>query len=130
MKKTVLGIAALLGLALVAGFVFFSGAEDLNSATIAINGMTCPACAGKITGMLQNLEGVAAAKVSYEKREAQVKFDPTLITAAALESEISKLGFGTANFEARSCAPEQKQCETEKSAGMDCCAPPAKHSDT
>ena len=130
MKKFRFGIAALCGLIVLAGYALFSGAKEVNSATIAINGMTCPACGEKIAGMLQGLEGVDAAEVSLKTNAAVVKFDPMLITPAALESEISKLGFGTTNFEAQACDPAQKQCETEKSASMDCCAPPAKRSDT
>lgn len=130
MKKSLLGIAALCGLAFIGAVALFSGAEDLSGATIAIDGMSCPACADKISAMLQGLDGVANAKVDYEKGEAQVKFDAALITLPTMEKEISKLGFGTDNFEAQACDPAQKQCETKGSAGMDCCAPPAKRSDT
>lgn len=130
MKKSLLGIVALCGLVILGAVAFFPGAEDLNSATIAIDGMSCAACAEKITGMLQGLDGVAAAKVDYEKGEAQVKFDAALITLPTMEKEISKLGFGTDNFEAQACDPAQKQCEPKSSASMDCCAPPPKRSDT
>lgn len=127
MKKSLVGIVAVIG---VVAFTFFFRAEDSNSATIAIEGMTCASCASHIAEMLQNLEGVTFAEVSYEKKHASVKFDPTLITTAAMESEISKLGFSTANFAAPMLPSGQKKCDAEKNADMDCCAPPTKGSDT
>lgn len=130
MKKIIAGSVALVAIVLAAAYVFSPGAEDLSSVTIAISGMSSPAAVDKITGLLQGLEGVATAEVSYKEARARVQYDPTLITVAAMESEISKLGFGTANFEAQSCAPEEKAAATEKAAGADCCAPPAKRSDT
>jgi len=108
---------------------FFSGADDLNNATIAISDMSTAASVDKITAMLQSLDGVAAAEVNLEDGSARVKYDPTLITVAAMESEISKLGFSTANFKAESCAPTEQSCDTEKTT-MDCCAPAPKRSDT
>jgi hypothetical protein len=68
--------------------------------------------------------------VFMKKKQAEVKFDAGRTTIAAVENEISKLGFSTANVAAQTLAPGQKKCEAEKSSGMDCCAPPAKGWDT
>ncbi len=132
MKKVFVGIVAVFGVLLGSAYFLFSDSAAVSSAQIAVSGMSCPACADKIQTMLEKLEGVSTAKVSVTEGRAHVEYDPTLITVAAMESEISKLGFGTANFKAKSCAPEEKQCETEKPSGVgtDCCAPPAKRSDT
>ena len=130
MKKSLVGIVAVVGVVAVGAFAFFFRTEELNSATIAIAGMTCSSCAGHIAETLQQLEGVTLAEVSYEKKHAAVKFDPTLITLAAMENEISKLGFSTANFAAKTLPAGQKKCEAENPEGMGCCAPPTKGSDT
>jgi len=56
--------------------------EDLTRVVIAIDGMTCSACARKIEKALEEVAGVAWAEVSYERGEAVVGLEkggkPTL----------------------------------------------------
>lgn len=44
--------------------------NDLDKVAVGIEGMTCAACAAHIENALARLPGVAAAEVSYERREA------------------------------------------------------------
>jgi copper chaperone CopZ len=129
MPRKLLPLTALSVVLGLAAFAFFFKSESLSSATIRIPGMSCPACVDRVAHMLNALEGVKTAEVSFSEGHARVQYDPTLMTVAAMENAISKLGFGTENFEAQSGAP-QKQCETNQSSPMDCCAPQDKRSDT
>jgi copper chaperone CopZ len=44
--------------------------DDLDKTVVAIEGMTCEACAVNIESALKNVPGVAAAEVSYEQHQA------------------------------------------------------------
>lgn len=43
--------------------------------TLSVSGMTCAACPITVKKALSRVDGVMEAKVSYEKREAIVRFD-------------------------------------------------------
>lgn len=46
--------------------------SDLEKVVVKIDGMTCEACAANIQSALREVPGVAAAEVSYERREAVI----------------------------------------------------------
>ena len=60
---------------------------------IKIGGMTCINCQSKIQRRLQKLRGVLSAKVSWEKGEAGLSFDESLISLDEIKEEIEKLGY-------------------------------------
>lgn len=131
MPKNILRLVVFGGLiCAAAAFAFFFKNDALDGVTIPISGMNCPACVDKISRTLRALEGVANVEVSLAEAQARVQYDPTLMTVAAMENAIAKLGFGTKNFKAQSCPPQQQQCETNSSSPTDCCAPQDKRSDT
>lgn len=64
--------------------------QMISTAIVGIDGMACQeGCADKIGLNLQNAPGVIAAEVSYEKKEALVKFDPEVVSISELESVIT-----------------------------------------
>ncbi len=63
---------------------------------LQISGMTCAACAGRITKRLNGLDGVEAV-VNYATEQAVVH-TTTPIEAAALISEIEKIGYRATTF--------------------------------
>jgi copper chaperone CopZ len=57
---------------LLAGGDTLAARTDLGKVVVKIDGMTCEACAANIENALRKVPGVAAAEVSYERREAVV----------------------------------------------------------
>lgn len=57
-----------------------------------IEGMTCPhGCAAPIESKLSRMEGVAEAKVDFEKKTAVVSFDNTITNFEAFKAKIESL---------------------------------------
>lgn len=61
--------------------------------TIPIEGMSCAACAARITGMLRGTPGVVAATVNLERRSARVEYEEGRVTPAQLVAAINALGY-------------------------------------
>jgi mercuric transport protein len=61
--------------------------------TIRVEGMHCGGCATSVEKKLKATPGVEDARVSYEKKEAWVKFDDEKITEAQLREAINSTGF-------------------------------------
>ncbi|TAK22770.1 MAG: heavy-metal-associated domain-containing protein [Myxococcaceae bacterium] len=64
-----------------------------SAVTIPIEGMSCAACAARITGMLRGTAGVVGATVSLEHRSARVEYQAGRVTPAALVAAINALGY-------------------------------------
>lgn len=60
---------------------------------IKINGMHCESCALLIKEILEELEGVKNAKVSFEKSSATVEFNEMKVTEKDIKSLIEKEGY-------------------------------------
>lgn len=60
---------------------------------VRIPSMDCAACAGGITGALQRVPGIHTAVVSYATKEAEVVYDPAVISATAVMAKIDATGF-------------------------------------
>ncbi len=71
------------------------GVEGMEHAMLGIEGMTCASCTTTAELALTRLEGVRGVKVSYEPPEAEVQFDPSIITADKLASAITNVGYQT-----------------------------------
>ena len=66
---------------------------DPGHITLAVEGMTCASCAGRIERQLAKVEGVTSAVVNLAAETADVKFDGTRVDAAAIANTIVKTGF-------------------------------------
>ncbi len=60
--------------------------------TLAITGMTCPACAAGIERALKDTPGVRSATVSFEKGEAAVAYEPGKVPAQQLIDAVQSAG--------------------------------------
>lgn len=60
---------------------------------IAIEGMSCTSCATGIKAMLKRTPGVVSAEVSYERREADVEFDPSKTAPEKIVEAIANMGY-------------------------------------
>jgi len=61
--------------------------------TIRIEGMHCQNCAGSVEKKLKATAGVQAVRVSFEKKEAWVKFDDRRISVAQIREVINSTGY-------------------------------------
>lgn len=61
--------------------------------TIRVEGMHCESCASSIEKKLKATEGVEEVRVSYDKKEAWVKYDDTKTSVAKLREAINSTGF-------------------------------------
>jgi len=69
--------------------------ENLETASLSIDGMTCEiGCAKLIEGKLSGADGVSEAKVDFETKMATVKFDKTMQSIESLTKIIEKAGGG------------------------------------
>jgi copper chaperone CopZ/glutaredoxin len=103
----VLGLAAFPYVSgLVAEFLLSSGASGPDSkpaprsfktATLSIEGMDCEACAAAIQSKLSAVRGVRRASVSFERRVAEVEFDPVLASLLELEKAVAEAGYRVRN---------------------------------
>ena len=62
---------------------------------LAIEGMTCAACAARIAKKLNKLDGVEAS-VNYAAEEASVAFDPSRVPLEQLIHAVEAIGYGAA----------------------------------
>lgn len=84
---------------LLGGGDTLAGRSDLDKAVIAIEGMTCEACAVNIENALKNVPGVAAAEVSYGERQAIIGVTPgSQPPREAILSAIASAGNYTGRF--------------------------------
>ena len=61
-------------------------------ARLAVSGMGCAGCAGRITESLLALDGVVGAKVNHAIGTADVKFIPARVRPAALVQAVGRAG--------------------------------------
>lgn len=92
-KKNVIG---LLMLALVMSFGAVAGSAASATVTIRVEGMHCGGCASSLEKKLKATEGVEDVRVSFEKKEAWIKFDDQKTTVAKLREVINSTGFKAA----------------------------------
>jgi Cu+-exporting ATPase len=63
------------------------------TATIAVNGMTCGSCVKAITKALKAIPGVETAKVDLKAKRATVRYRSGEVKLDALVAAINKLGY-------------------------------------
>ena len=69
----------------------------MNNATFKVDGMHCGGCAETIQALLQRHAGVRKASASFDKREAQVLYEPGTVSEDELVAAIEKTGFRVAD---------------------------------
>ncbi|MBE8725408.1 heavy-metal-associated domain-containing protein [Flavobacterium hungaricum] len=70
-------------------------AENLQTASFTIDGMTCAVgCAKTIEEELANLDGVEKATVDFDKKTATVSFDKTVQNPESLTKVVQETGDG------------------------------------
>ena len=62
-----------------------------------VSGMTCGGCTGSVQRALSQIDGVSHAEVTLRPGVATVVTDPSRVTAAQIESAITRLGYPAKN---------------------------------
>jgi Cu+-exporting ATPase len=76
--------------------------------TLAIDGMTCAACATRVESVLQKLPGVRA-NVNFATENAQIHFTPGSVSIDMLVNAVRRAG-----YQARTSTDEQGETETRR----------------
>lgn len=69
--------------------------ESTERVILEIEGMTCASCTATAERALTRLEGVHGVQVTYEPPEAQVQFDPSVISPDELADAVTQAGYKT-----------------------------------
>ena len=85
--------AALAALPPVSASATQRSAVALDTVTLHIEGMTCGGCTLATRTVLERLDGVTKADVSYEQKRAIVTFDPAKVTVAQLIAAVATLKY-------------------------------------
>ncbi len=86
-------ILPLMMVAFIMTFGAVAASAGTATVTIRVEGMHCGNCAASITKKLKATAGVEDVRVSFEKKEAWVKFDDQKLTVAKLREIINSTGF-------------------------------------
>lgn len=98
---------------LQAQFVHTDGDEGLVRATLAIEGITCAACAWLIEHRLNALEGVASSAVNLTHHRLRVSWDPSVVKLSQLFAELAAIGYDAQPYE-----PDQAQARLQHEERM------------
>ena len=98
---------------LQAQFVHPEGDEGHVRATLAIDGITCAACAWLIEHRLNALDGVTSSAVNLTHHRLRVSWDPAAINLSQLFAELAAIGYDAQPYE-----PDQAQTRLQHEERM------------
>lgn len=58
-----------------------------------IEGMHCTGCSNRLTKVLNNIDGIESAEVSFETKKATIKYDGSKVSVETIKAEIEEAGF-------------------------------------
>ena len=90
MRRFIVSSLCALGLSLTAGAAL---AAPPQTATLAVENMTCGTCPIVVKKALQKVPGVTATVVDFDKKTATVTFDPEKASTASLTQATTQAGF-------------------------------------
>lgn len=60
---------------------------------LKIEGMHCTGCSGRLEKVLNNTDGIQEAKVSFENKVAEIRFDENATSEKEIKEVIEDAGF-------------------------------------
>jgi len=71
------------------------GDNNMKSATIQLETLTCPSCMQKIEGALKGVGGIdqETVKVSFNSSKTKLDFDEDIVSIEEIESAINRVGY-------------------------------------
>tara|TARA_Y100000815_G_scaffold116110_1_gene104804 strand:- start:788 stop:3238 length:2451 start_codon:yes stop_codon:yes gene_type:complete len=94
-------------------FVHPDGDEGHVRATLAVEGITCAACAWLIEHRLNALEGVVSSAVNLTHHRLRVSWDPNVVKLSQLFAELAAIGYDAQPYE-----PDQAQTRLQHEERM------------
>jgi len=94
MKKRQTASALIIAVILTFGITTVSAAT--RTVTIRVEGMHCQNCAASLEKKLKATAGVRAVRVSFEKKEAWIKYDDRTISVTQIREVINSTGYKAA----------------------------------
>lgn len=87
-------VSSLLVLTLVVAGVFSAAAQQAQRSsvkvcTLNVTGMTCAGCEAAVRNAAKSVDGVKDVKASYDKKNAEVTYDPTKTSPVAIAKVIT-----------------------------------------
>jgi copper chaperone len=70
-----------------------AGGTDMESVTLAINGMSCGHCVAAVKRAIEGLPGVKQAEVTLDPPRAKVSYDPAKVGPQALAKAVEEEGY-------------------------------------
>jgi copper chaperone CopZ len=64
-----------------------------NTIDLSVRGMTCTGCEAYVTNVVEQLEGVAEVKASYENGNVVIKYDPVEVDQDQIVETINETGY-------------------------------------
>jgi mercuric ion binding protein len=90
MRRFTLSVLPVLGMLLTVGGAL---AAPPQTATLAVENMTCGTCPIVVKKALEKVPGVSATAVDFDKKTATVTFDPEKASTARLTQATTDAGF-------------------------------------
>ena len=80
---------------LITGILFIGvlPANDTQSTTLDIKGMTCGDCVAKVSTALEAVDGISAVSVDHSTGKALVTYDADLVSMDMMKSAVKTAGF-------------------------------------
>ena len=94
MKKRQTARLIIIGVILTIGITTVSAAT--RTVTIRVEGMHCQNCAASLEKKLKATAGVKAVRVSFQRKEAWVRYDDRTISVAQIREVINSTGYKAA----------------------------------
>jgi len=88
-------VCSLFVVAMLAAAVFPTAAQQaksdtLKTCTLNVTGMTCAGCEAAVRNAAKSVDGVKDVKASYDRKNAEVTYDPTKTTPIAIAKVITE----------------------------------------
>jgi periplasmic mercuric ion binding protein len=90
MRHLIVGFSRMAGLVLAAGAALSAPPQ---TATLAVENMTCGTCPIVVKKALEKIPGVSATTVDFDKKTASVTFDPQKVSTSRLTQATTEAGF-------------------------------------
>lgn len=87
-KKVLVAFSALIAVAWTLSAHAQEVAKPTTKATLSITGLHCPPCTGTVQSSLSRVKGVKSIAVDWNKKNAKVEFDESVLSAQALAAAI------------------------------------------
>jgi Cu2+-exporting ATPase len=89
----------------------FARARDdgLLQMSLAVDGIVCGGCIGRIEGELKRLPGVTEARLNYTNRRLTIAWRQGLLEPATVTSALARLGYNAHPFQARAAERDESE---------------------